>query len=121
MKRKLIFKILKRCALASVFCFFHVSVLFGQSIWTNPITGTNPNTANPYTTGDVVDANITVSGISRGTGIAGVNANDRYNADGWSTGAINLNDYFQFTLTPDAGCEIDFASFVYTGQLSAAQ
>jgi hypothetical protein len=29
-----------------------------------------------------------------------------------------LNAYFQFTLTPDAGCEIDFTSFVYTGSAS---
>jgi hypothetical protein len=27
-------------------------------IWTNPITGTNPNTSNPYTTGDVKNSNI---------------------------------------------------------------
>jgi len=26
---------------------------WGQSIWTNQITGTNPNTSNPYGTGDV--------------------------------------------------------------------
>ncbi len=24
---------------------------WAQSMWTNPITGTNPNTANPYTIG----------------------------------------------------------------------
>ncbi len=92
----------------------------GQSIWTNPITGTNPNTSNPYTTGQTVDANITVSGISRGTGIVGVNATDRYNASGWNTAAIDLNAYFQFTLTPTPGCEIDFTSFVYTAQASGS-
>ena len=92
---------------------------WGQSIFTNPITGTNPNTTNPYTIGQVIDPNITVSGIGRGTGIAGANANNRYNANGWSTGAIDLNDYFEFTLTPAPGYKIDFVSFVYTAQLSS--
>lgn len=90
---------------------------FGQSIWTNPITGTNPGLTSPYTTGDIRDANITVSGITRGPGVTGNVANNRYNANGWSTGAIS-NDYFEFTLTPNAGYRIDFASFVYTGQSS---
>jgi hypothetical protein len=92
--------------------------LFGQSIWTNPITGTNPSTANPYTTGQTVDPNITASGIGRGTGIAASNANDRYSASGWSTGAIDLNDYFEFTISPNAPCSINFSSFTYTGQAS---
>lgn len=91
---------------------------WGQSIFTNPITGTNPNTANPYTTGQTVNANITVSGIGRGSGITGNLGNDRYNATAWNTGGIDLNDYFEFTLTPNATFEIDFVSFVYTGQAS---
>ncbi|MBL7897657.1 MAG: hypothetical protein JNJ99_03900, partial [Crocinitomicaceae bacterium] len=94
------------------------SISVAQSIWTNPITGTNPNLSNPYTTGDVFDANITVSGIGRGTGAVGTNANDRYNANSWNTGTIDLTAYFEFTLTPNPGCEIDFSSFVYTGQSS---
>lgn len=93
-------------------------VSWGQSIWTNSINGTNPNTANPYTAGQSFDGNITVSGIGRGTGINGTAANDRYNADSWNTAAIDLNAYFEFTLTPAAGCEIDFTSFVYTSQAS---
>ena len=88
------------------------SNLLGQSIWMNPITGTNPNTSNPYTTGQTVDPNITVSGIGRGSGIAGSNANDRYSASGWSTGAIDLNDYFEFTITPNATCFINFSNFL---------
>lgn len=88
------------------------------SIWTNPITGTSPNTNNPYVTGDVTAANLTVSGIGRGPGISGSNANDRYSATGWATAGIDLNDYFSFTLTPATGFEIDLNSFVYTGQAS---
>ncbi|MFP9099745.1 beta strand repeat-containing protein [Flavobacterium sp. RHBU_24] len=97
--------------------FFSIAS-WGQSIWTNPITGTNPNTANPFTTGDVKDTNITVSGISRGTGITGSGANDRYNANSWNTASIDLTAYFEFTLTPGSGYEIDLTSFVYTAQAS---
>jgi autotransporter-associated beta strand protein len=105
-------------ALAIPVCLSTVTAQ-AQPIWSNTITGTNPNTSNPYTTGQVVDANITVSGIGRGSGIAGANANNRYNANGWSTTTLDVNDYFYFTLTPASGYEIDFTSFVYTGQVSS--
>lgn len=90
----------------------------GQVIASNPITGINPNTANPYTTGQTVAANLTFSGIGRGPGIAGISANDRYNATGWNSASLDSNDYFEFTLTPATGYKIDFTSFVYTGQAS---
>jgi trimeric autotransporter adhesin len=93
---------------------------WGQSIWTNPITATNPSTANPFTTGDVKDTNITVSGIGRGAGIAGAAAGNRYNANSWNTAAIDLTAYFEFTLTPATDYKISLASFVYTGQVSNA-
>lgn len=99
---------------------FNSSFLFSQSIFTNPITATNPSTANPYTNGQTFDASITVSGIGRGTGITASAVADRYSASGWNSGALDANDYFVFTLTPNTGCEIDFTSFVYTGQVSSA-
>lgn len=88
------------------------------SIWSNTITGTNPSTSNPYTTGDVKNANITVSGIGRGAGIVGTSAGDRYNANGWDTTSIDTAAYFEFTLTPNANYKIDFDSFDFTGQRS---
>ena len=110
---------MKKIALLLLLYLASYSIGWAQSIFDNPITGTTPNTANPYTTGQSFNADITVSGIGRGTGISGTNANNRYNANGWSTGAIDLNDYFYFTLTPNAGRRIDFVSFVYTGQASS--
>ncbi len=89
------------------------------SIWTNPITGTNPGLTTPYIAGQTVNANISVSGILRGSGVTGANANDRYNASGWSSGALDANDYFEFTIVPNAGYKIDFTSFQYTSQLSS--
>lgn len=89
-----------------------------QSIFTNPIAGTNPNTANPYTTGQTVVTNLTVSGIARGPGITGTNANDRYNANSWNTTDLDTMAYFTWTLTPGSGYAIDLASLLYTGQAS---
>lgn len=90
-------------------------------IWINPITGTDPSTSNPYTTGETVAGNITVSGIGRGTGISAASAADRYSASGWNTGAsIDLNDYFYFTITPSSGYKVDLTNFVYTGQASGS-
>lgn len=91
----------------------------GQSIFTNPITGTNPNTSNPYTTGQTVNANITVSGIGRGSGITGQNVNNAYSASGWNSSSINFNDYYEFTLTPNSCYYINFSSFTYTSALSS--
>ena len=108
---------IKKSILISVL-FFNLTFAWGQSIFTNPITGTNPNTSNPYIIGQTIDANITVSGIGRGAGATGANANDRYNANSWNTAAIDISAYFEWTLTPSAGCDIDFVSFIYTGQAS---
>jgi len=104
----------------SVLLVFAFGISKAQSIFDNPITGTNPNTFNPYTIGQTVNPNITASGIGRGTGITGSSTNNRYNASQWTTNAtIDLNDYFEFTLTPNPGIGIGFTSFVYTGQASA--
>jgi hypothetical protein len=103
-----------------LFLLFIIAATFGwgQSIWTNPITGTNPSLSNPFTAGQTVGANISVSGISRGVGITAASASNRFSAASWNTAGIDLTAYFEFTLTPTAGCDIDFVSFVYTGQAS---
>ena len=89
-------------------------------IFANPITGTNPNTSNPYTTGQTFDTNVTVGGIARGSGIVSANANNRYNASGWNSASFDSSDYFEFTITPKPSFEIDFTNFVYTGQASGS-
>ncbi|HRO09474.1 MAG TPA: T9SS type A sorting domain-containing protein [Saprospiraceae bacterium] len=106
-----------------IFNIFLSSIIISQpwpaKIWENPITGTNPNSNNPYTTGDVVHSKITVSGIGRGSGISGENANNRYNAKGWNTGSSrDNNDYFYFILTPNSNYYINFYEFTYSGQAS---
>ncbi|MDG1728332.1 MAG: PKD domain-containing protein [Algibacter sp.] len=85
-------------------------------IWQNDITTDTPNIYNPYTIGDQVATNISVSGISRGSGLIGNDDDNDYEARNWNTSnSLNLsdNDYFEFTLTPDTGYEINFFKFSY--------
>ncbi|NTW53689.1 MAG: hypothetical protein HGB15_02765 [Chlorobaculum sp.] len=91
----------------------------------NPITGTNPNTSNPYTTGMTSDYTLllTATGIGRGAGITGANANNTYSATGFANGAALVpanNDYFTFTITANPGYQIDFTNFAFNGQRNAA-
>jgi hypothetical protein len=111
--------ILSKLRIAIFVMLSSVSTIYGQSIFTNPITGTDPGQISPYTTGQIKDGNITVSGISRGSGITGNAGNNRYNTKGYnSLPFVDANDYFEFTLTPNAGYKIDFVSFTYTPQKS---
>ena len=93
-------------------------LLSGQSIFSNNIATNNPNNDNPYIIGQLVDANLTVSGIGRGPAINGNNGNSRYNARDWNTNAFDSGDFFYFTLTPNFGYEIDFASLVFNVERS---
>ena len=97
--------------------FIHVG--FGQSIWTNPITGIDPSTSNPYTIGETFFPDITVSGIGRSSGIFAKDANNRYNARGWVSTTLNSTYYFTFMLTPNLGYQINLTNFNFTGQVSA--
>lgn len=89
------------------------------SIFANPITGSSPGNSNPYTTNQTFNANISVSGIGRGTGVTGATGNDRYNTTSWTTTtAIDVNDYFEFILTPNIGYKINFDNLNFTFQRS---
>jgi autotransporter-associated beta strand protein len=92
---------------------------WGQTnLWTNPIIGADPGLTNPYTTGDVVAANITVSGIGHGSDVIGRTGNDTFNTRHWNSASLNTNDYFYFTLTPDSGYALNFSSFAYSASAS---
>ncbi|KGO84598.1 hypothetical protein Q765_20725, partial [Flavobacterium rivuli WB 3.3-2 = DSM 21788] len=91
---------------------------WGQSIWTNNIDGTNPSDSNPFTTGDVKNENITVSGIGM-TGLQSNAGNNAYNVKNFSTSStINTGSYFSFTLTPNQAYTINLTSFVFSRQRS---
>lgn len=98
--------------------FLTAASSWGQILFSNEITGTNPGLTSPYTEGQTIVFNLTASGISRGEGVVGANANDRYSANSWNTDVLDETAYFEFTITPNEGYEIDFTSFEYVGQRS---
>lgn len=97
---------------------FLSNLTLAQSIFTNPITNSNPSASNPFTFGQTVNTNITVSGIGRGAGISANAGQDRYNANSWNTPSLDATAYFEFIITPNSGYGINFSSFVYSGQAS---
>jgi hypothetical protein len=85
-----------------------------QSVFSNTITGSNPSASNPYTTGQVVNTNLTASGIGRGTGIVAENGGNVYNASSWNTASLDTTAYFTWTMTPTLGQRLSLTSLVYT-------
>ncbi len=111
---------MKNLKLLLIVLFCSISYCYGQgSIYNNSITGSNPNTYNPYTIGEEVNSNLTVSGIGRSIDINGVNANNRYNASKWNTVALDPDRYFYITITPNTGSQIDFLRLNYRARRSA--
>jgi hypothetical protein len=88
-------------------------------LWFNPITGTNPNTSNPYNTGSLTVTGITATGIGRAAALTSVNSNDRFNASGYPSGGLDLNEYLELTLSADNGNQINFNSIYFTLEKSA--
>jgi hypothetical protein len=82
----------------------------GQGIYSNGINDPNPSTANPFNGGDVLDPNLTATGVGRGSGITANAGSNRYNAANWSLTSPDASDYFTWTITPAAGYRIDFTS-----------
>jgi hypothetical protein len=103
-----------------VVALYVCTTIFAQSVFDNPITDPNPSTVNPFTAGQTVNPNLTVSGIGRGPGITGTGGLNRYNANSWNTASIDFTAYFEFTITPNAGQAVSFISFVYTGERSGS-
>jgi hypothetical protein len=101
--------------IASFICA--ITICYGQgNIFSNNIDGVNPNypnLADPFTNGQVVDPNISVSGIGIGPGISNAFYDNLYSAIDWNDVPFD-NQYFEFTITPDSGYEIDFDSFEFT-------
>lgn len=98
---------------------FKIYVMETQpNIFSNPITGTAPANSNPYTTGQVVAANLSVSGIKRGSGLTAATSNDRYACTNWSTN-FDANKYFEFVLTPAVSYGIKFEYLEATLQRSS--
>ena len=88
--------------------------------FSNDITDPAPYTSNPFIIGQVENANISASGIGRGSGISGNAGSNRYNTVNWGNASLDVNKYFTFTITPDAGYLVNYSSFNFTLQRSSA-
>lgn len=93
----------------------------GQAICSNPITGQNPSVSNPYTTGQTVDDNCTASGIGYGPEVSGNAGVDKYTVTFWTPSATSTvaGEYFEFTVSPNAGYKINYSSFSFSCQKSS--
>jgi hypothetical protein len=85
----------------------------------SPFTVTYTFTGSPGNqVSEPVDANpvgALFSAITRGPGIAPIAGMNSINSDGWSTGfAIDLNDYYEWTITPSAGFELDVTDLEFS-------
>ncbi|MGL6072567.1 MAG: PEP-CTERM sorting domain-containing protein [Fimbriiglobus sp.] len=103
--------------MTGIFC---CSASNAQSIFDNPITATNPSASNPFTSGQTVDANLTVSGIGRGAGITANAGSNRYNAASWNTASFDPTAYFNWSMTPNSGFLLNLNSIQYTSERSSA-
>ncbi|MEN8218732.1 MAG: ExeM/NucH family extracellular endonuclease [Pseudomonadota bacterium] len=54
--------------------------------------------------------NGTLSAINRGTGLTPKKAKDTFNAQNWSTGTLDLTDYYSLTIQPKCGFEMTLTS-----------
>lgn len=91
-----------------------------QIIFKNDITGSNPSQFNPYTTGQITDPNITASGIGRGSGLIATTGNDGYFIREWNTPSMDPSAYFEFTITPNSGFEMNFVNLNFKTGFSGA-
>jgi len=67
-----------------------------------------------------VDANITLSTLTRGPGLLSSSVSDGYRSSGFSTSNLSTsnNDYYEFTITPDAGYKISLSALKIRDQRS---
>ena len=56
------------------------------------------------------NSNLVSSTITRGSGVTAGSNGDRFNSSSWSTGAIDLTDYLEFTVSPAANKSISIYS-----------
>lgn len=115
LKRNLLGKLFLATMMLSLFS----GISYGQSIFSNEITGTNPSGTIPYTNGQVVSPGISVSGIKKGSGNGATNTTNSFSLNRFNQNAIVPSKCFEFEIEPIDCNEIDFVSFEYSGSLSS--
>ncbi|QMW02765.1 T9SS type A sorting domain-containing protein [Spirosoma foliorum] len=64
------------------------------------------------------DANITASDITRGAGISPVTTISSINSSDWNSSTQNATDYYEFTLTPNTGYQLNLTGLNLTERRS---
>ncbi len=81
--------------LALFFCLF-ASTSFGDVIRYSLALQTGKQ---PFTLASFVDPLATADALDRGSGVTAVPGSNSINSNGWSTGALNSTDYYEFEIT----------------------
>ncbi len=93
--------------MAGIFCFFLASTLGAQILsWSFDGAIGDEESFLP----DTVGLGISASSMVRGLGLTSVSGAGAFNARGFSTGAIESEDYFGFSLAPEAGMRLSLSS-----------
>lgn len=108
----------------TLICTFVVAVFLPAMVLAAPFTTTYTFTGSPGDqASEPVDANpvgALFSAITRGSGIGPEMGDNSINSFGWTTGAaIDPNDYYEFTITPDANIAMDLTNLTFTYRRSA--
>ena len=104
-----------------LFLFFITFQGYGQ-IFSDPITGNNITSGSTYfksATGTTINPNVTVDGIRHISTTGGnMNANNAYYAYNWTSNSIDLNKYFEISLTPNSCRQINFNTLSITFKIN---
>lgn len=99
--------------IVSSFC----AAALDAQIVTYNFTGAAGNQATQPTAS--VAANVTASVISRGSGVTANSAGSSISSNGWTTAAsIDVNDYYEFSITPASGYRIDVGTLSFAERRS---
>jgi hypothetical protein len=67
---------------------------------------------------DAQPANANFSVMNRGSGVTGTAGANTFASTGWATGPLDLNDYVQFSITPDAGFSVTLTNLAFSERRS---
>lgn len=84
--------------------------LYSQSIAEWDTTGLSGIT--PSVTASFEDPFLTAGNITRGSGVTATSASDAFSSSAWAA-TFDLNDYYQFVLTPDVGYTMNIDTFIF--------
>lgn len=111
-------KIAARTSFLAALSLFAVSASHAQAFTTlYSFTSLAGNQATSSVTSGA-PTNATASVISRGSGLTAAAAGNSMSSSGWSTTTIDLNDYYEVTVTPSAGYALNMNQLRFNLRIS---